>query len=1069
MTGVGGTGNFLGTGALALALSLSAAVPSATLAQGGAQAGAQTTPKADAGGAALQLGRNANGDSCSASRNWTDPAHGRFLKYADIYSVNCAGAVTDTLARVRLFPSAAARSDASAGLQCGAGESVSLPGFASAVARRCFDPALGYTTVVIDADKRGSMVQISAAPNAVGAAYQAALLLTGQGAGEAPTSNRNPVDLAALAPLPERVASRQIASGPREAAESLLARATSLNFRGLSADASRFLRNELSSLSADTSDKVRAQLLLEAGLADSNIRFFRSASVNMDAAEAVIRQLTPAEQRELRPQLETYRGLHALNQRDFGTARRILGTVAQASQAQAQAQLEPAVFAQLNNPGADKTDPRAAIAQPNLDLAREMVVGVQGKWALSFAQLALGNRAEALNAIVDARAELAELQALLDAQRADKEGLYWLDAKLLRQLGRVQADSGDYGSAIKSYDDAITLLLPNGTDASFNASDPTIAVLKLDRAAIINRAGQPAGVIDKAYSEALDAMLAAREEGGGFSTGLLHPYLDSLAARMANGDKTAAARYFSALQVSGESSAARQVNELQQIVSADPGIAEKLREREGLERRLAAIPVEIADARANPDPAAAASRIAALESELSAARQKFAVLDADLAANGKLAQVFDRPAELTDLQATLKPGEAYVRLAVMNDRVFGILIDSDRAYAIRPRATSDALLRLTAKLRSSLAYDFESNRIPGFDLTASSLLYSELFGSVDNQIKRNTELVVDGGRLFSGISAAMLVTDDASEQRFRRQANKTDYSQVAFLAKDVSTSVAMSPVSFIASRGFKPSAAPRPLLGLAAPVGLGDQKIGTDGRLTIGSCRVDAARFAGTINRLSPIAATEISEISAALGLSGAPALVSGARFSDTELQRLGSEGGELANYQVLHFATHGVTEGLFDCDDFPAGLLTSFGGTGESDLLLSYAEIAGLRLNTNLVVMSACQTASQVGEGTQLRAGEARPGDTLDGLVRSFFAAGSRAVMATYWETSNAGQSEVFMSAFYEAARDRSIVAATNQAQRTMLDDPSTSHPFYWAGFFVVGQTSNQVLSGRAASVAVR
>ncbi|QDH33055.1 CHAT domain-containing protein [Porphyrobacter sp. YT40] len=1067
MTAVGGTGNFLGTGALVLALSLSAAVPSATLAQAGAQADAQAPSRADAGAATLQLGRNANGDSCSASRNWTDPAHGRFFKYADIYSVTCSGAVTDTLARVRLFPSAAARSDASAGLQCGAGESVSLPGFASAVARRCFDPALGYTTVVIDADKRGSMVQISAAPNAVGAAYQAALLLTGQGAGEALTSNRNPVDLAALAPLPERVASRQIASGPREAAESLLARATSLNFRGLSADASRFLRNELSTLPADTSDKVRAQLLLEAGLADSNIRFFRSASLNIDAAEAVIRQLTPAEQRELRPQLETYRGLHALNQRDFGNARRILGTVAK--EAEAQAQLEPAIFAQLNNPGTDKTDPRAAIAQPNLDLAREMVVGVQGKWALSFAQLALGNRADALTAIVDARKELGELQALLDAQRADKEGLYWLDAKLLRQLGRVQADSGDYGSAIKSYDDAIALLLPNGTDASFNPNDPAIAVLKLDRAAIINRAGQPAGAIDKAYSEALDAMLAAREEGGGFSTGLLHPYLDSLAGRMANGDKTAAARYFSALQVSGESSAARQVNELQQIVSADPEIAEKLRERDGLERRLAAIPVEIADARANPDPAAAASRIAALEAEQSAARQKFAVLDADLAVNGKLAQVFDRPAELTDLQARLKPGEAYVRLAVMNDRVFGILIDSDRAYAIRPRATSDALLRLTAKLRSSLAYDFETNRIPGFDLTASSLLYSELFGSVDNQIKRNTELVVDGGRLFSGISAAMLVTDDASEQRFRRQVDKSDYSQVAFLAKDVSTSVAMSPVSFIASRGFKPSAAPRPLLGLAAPVGLGDQKIGTDGRLTIGSCRVDAARFAGTINRLSPIAATEISEVSAALGLSGAPALVSGARFSDTELQRLGGEGGELANYQVLHFATHGVTEGLFDCDDFPAGLLTSFGGTGESDLLLSYAEIAGLRLNTNLVVMSACQTASQVGEGTQLRAGEARPGDTLDGLVRSFFAAGSRAVMATYWETSNAGQSEVFMSAFYEAARDRSIVLATNQAQRAMLNDPSTSHPFYWAGFFVVGQTNNQVLSGRAASVAVR
>lgn len=1056
------TGHILGTGALMLALSLSATVPSASLAQaGGAQTGAAAS--------VLELGRNASGESCSASRNWTDPVHDRFIKYSNVYSVNCTGAVSDTLARVRLFESGAARSKASAGLTCGANESVALPGFDRAVARRCFDPALGFATVVIDADKRGQMVQISAAPNAVGAAYQAALLLTGQGTGEAVTSNRNPVDLAALAPLPSGYAAAQGDGSPRETAASLLARATAFNLRGLSADASRFLRSQISTLPAGTSDKERAQLLLEAGLADSNISFFGSAKANLDAADAVIGRLPAVDQRELRPQLQTYRGLDALNQRDFAEARRLLSPLAAQSRVAVTGLNDPAAFAQLNNLAGDKTDPRAAIAQPNLDLVRELVIRAQGNWALSFAELALSNGGAALTAIEAARGDLERAEGLLTAQRAETESLYWLDAQLLRQRGRVQAGTGDFAGAIASYNDAIELLLPRGAGAAFNPNDPAIAVLKLDRAAIINRAGRPAGEVDAAYSDALDAMLAAREEGGGFSTGLLQPYLDSLAQRMSNGDKVAAARYFSALQVSGETSAARQVNELQQIVTAEPDLAEQLRQRDALERRLSAIPIEIADARKLLDQAAAAEAIARLEREQEGVRADFAALDAELAGNDKLAQVFDRPAELAALQATLQPGEAYIRLAVMSDRVFGILIERDRAYPIRPRLTSDALLRVAGRVRGSLAYNFERSEIPGFDVIASRLLYSELLGEVDGQIKRSAELVIDGGRLFSGISAAMLVTDEASVQSYRKQADKGDYSQVAFLAKQVSTSVAMSPVSFIASRGFTPSKAPRALLGLAAPVGLGDQKIGTDGRLTIGSCRIDAARFAGTINRLAPIAATEISEVAAALGLAGAPSLLSGARFSDTEMQRIGGENGELGQYQVLHFATHGVTEGLFECADFPAGLLTSFGGTSESDLLLSYAEIAGLRLNTNLVVMSACQTASQVGEGTQLRAGEARPGDTLDGLVRSFFAAGSRAVMATYWETSNSGRSEQFMSAFYAAARDRSIVQAANQAQRVMLDDPATSHPFYWAGFFVVGQTNNQVLSGRAASVAVR
>jgi CHAT domain-containing protein len=119
--------------------------------------------------------------------------------------------------------------------------------------------------------------------------------------------------------------------------------------------------------------------------------------------------------------------------------------------------------------------------------------------------------------------------------------------------------------------------------------------------------------------------------------------------------------------------------------------------------------------------------------------------------------------------------------------------------------------------------------------------------------------------------------------------------------------------------------------------------------------------------------------------------------------------------------------------------------------------------------VLSACETASQIGEGNQLRSGEAQPGSTLDGLVRSFFAAGSRAVLATFWETSNAGKSEAFMTAFYSAGRDQSIVRSINQAQQTLIADPVTSHPFYWAGFFVVGDTDNKMLDGPAKSVARR
>ena len=1052
MSGLRLNGNIVGGAALAAALLAAASVPAATSAQAGPAKASDV----------LQLGRNANGESCTAAVNWTDPVHKGYLKFRDVYSVNCSGAVTGTLARVRMFPSAAARNAASDGLKCGAPSPVSLAGFDRATARRCFDPALGFGTVVIDADKRGQAVQISAAPSAVGAGYQAALMLTGQGGADQSATARSPIEIASLAALPAGIAS-EAAAGPRETADSVLARATALNFRGLSADASRFVRSELTRLPADTPPAVRAKLLLEAGLADSNIRFFRSAQTNIDAAEAVIRRLSGGDQRDLETRLATYRGLHALNQRDFRGARQILTPIAEQTRTRVRGLEDPAALVQLNNTGGDLTDPRAAIAQPDFDLARTTVVRVQANWALSVAELTLGNRAAALNAVGLARRELDTLKRTLAGQRVMQDGFDWLDARLVRQEGRVKAESGDFNGAIAAFDEAIRILLPSGGARAFSATDPVVAELQLERAAIVGRAGRPAAEVEAAYGAALDTMLAAREESGGFSTALIHPYLDRLAARMANGDKASAARYFAALQVAGESSAARQVNQLQEIVSSDPAIAGKLRSRLEIQRRLSELPAAIADARRLGEP------VAALEQELKQQQEAYFAVEADLAANARLSQVSDRPADLAAVQAKLKPGEAYVRLTVMNDRVFGILVDQDRAIALRPGLSADDLIAMATDLRRGVDYDVAGDRVRGFNVTRARQLYTALFGAVDTELRRNTELVLDGGRLFSGITAGMLVTDRASEERFAKQADKSDYSQVAFLAKQMSSSVAMSPRAFIASRDFAPSRAKRTLLGMASPVGLRDQKIGTDGTFRVGPCRVDAAKFAGAVNRLDPIASTEITEVSAALGLSGAPALISGASFSDSEIQRRGAAGGDLGDYKILHFATHGVTEGMFGCDDFPAGLLTSFGGSENSDLMLSYEEIAALRLDANLVVMSACETASLIGEGNQMRAGEARPGDTLDGLVRSFFAAGSRAVMATYWETSNSGKSEAYMRAFYAAGRDRSIAQANNAAQQAMLADPATSHPFYWAGFFVTGQTNNQMLAGGASQVAAR
>ena len=82
-------------------------------------------------------------------------------------------------------------------------------------------------------------------------------------------------------------------------------------------------------------------------------------------------------------------------------------------------------------------------------------------------------------------------------------------------------------------------------------------------------------------------------------------------------------------------------------------------------------------------------------------------------------------------------------------------------------------------------------------------------------------------------------------------------------------------------------------------------------------------------------------------------------------------------------------------------------------------------------------------------------PGDDWVGLVQAFLAAGASAVVATHWRIDDSATAEL-MRGFY--SRLHSGVGpsqALAEAQRAALHDPSTRHPFYWAGFSLSGASS--------------
>jgi len=193
--------------------------------------------------------------------------------------------------------------------------------------------------------------------------------------------------------------------------------------------------------------------------------------------------------------------------------------------------------------------------------------------------------------------------------------------------------------------------------------------------------------------------------------------------------------------------------------------------------------------------------------------------------------------------------------------------------------------------------------------------------------------------------------------------------------------------------------------------------------------------------------------------------LVTGAAFNDAALLR-GSD--TLDQYRVLHFATHGlVTAPRPDCPARPA-LVTSFAPEG-SDGLLSFREVFDLKLDADVVILSACDTAGSATAAVSREAGIATGGNyALDGLVRAFVGAGARSVVASHWPVpEDYDATKRLIGGLMAAQPGQPLADALAKAQAGLMDDPKTSHPFYWAAFIILGDGAKPLIPATAVAAA--
>ncbi|EGK88824.1 Tetratricopeptide TPR_1 repeat-containing protein [Microcoleus vaginatus FGP-2] len=170
---------------------------------------------------------------------------------------------------------------------------------------------------------------------------------------------------------------------------------------------------------------------------------------------------------------------------------------------------------------------------------------------------------------------------------------------------------------------------------------------------------------------------------------------------------------------------------------------------------------------------------------------------------------------------------------------------------------------------------------------------------------------------------------------------------------------------------------------------------------------------------------------------------VSSRQIFDFDASRTTATDGNLVNYQIIHFATHGLANSknpelsgiLMSMIDDKGNLVNGF---------LRLTDIFNLKLAANLVVLSACQS----GMGQNVK------GEGMVGLTRGFMYAGAQRVAVSLWSVDDEGTS-VLMQKFYQKMQQQKLApaAALRAAQMEMMQEEKWKSPYYWAAFTLQGE----------------
>ncbi len=356
------------------------------------------------------------------------------------------------------------------------------------------------------------------------------------------------------------------------------------------------------------------------------------------------------------------------------------------------------------------------------------------------------------------------------------------------------------------------------------------------------------------------------------------------------------------------------------------------------------------------------------------------------------------PVDLLDTASLLSDGVAVVEFAVAADRTYAFVLTraAGRAEGVDLFAYDLALTRVALNERVATFRRAVGERAVGFTQQARGL-YDELLGPARGRLKpAQTVLIIPDGPLWELPFQAL------------------QSAPGRYLLEDHAVGYAPSLTVLAAMRRERPgtAASPSRLLAVAADDSASAPAL------------PQATRLIKSLQRVYGSAST---------------VLLTGRAADERRIKQ------ELPRYDVVHFASHGVLDGSNPMYSYLRVAPSS--GQNPEDGLFEAWELMQLDLKADVLVLGACETAL----------GRARAGEGVIGMTWAAFIAGSATTVVSQWKVDADSTADLMLAFHRRLAPSRGRYLSASRALRdaslAMLRSPARSHPFYWAGFVVVGR----------------